>query len=153
MLIVSLILILIGLALLVLAMRGRIVARGSFCRACGFDLHGLMADDEASKCPECGREVGKPGTTRAIRKARSRRLLVVSIVLLLIGSGLSVMHFSGNASSFYSAMPHRIVLSASKWGDDDAIDELIARLSPKQQTPEWVWEDAIDCLRSPGRPE
>lgn len=143
MLIVSLILIPIGLVLLVLAMRGRVVARGTFCRACGFDLHGLGSDQESSKCPECGRAVGQPGTTRAIRRSKSRRLTVVSIVLLLIGVGLSAVHFSGNASSFYAAMPHRVVLSASKWGDDTAIDELIVRLGPKKQTPEWVWEDAI----------
>ena len=145
MIFIAIILVLIALLLLVIGLRGRIVGRGVFCRGCGFDLEGIDHHKTDSLCPECGRSVADPGATRAIRRAKRKGMLVVGMILCVQGIGLAGVQLSGNSASLYAVMPDRVVLKASQWGDNDAIDELIVRLNPKSKPAEWVWEEAIDA--------
>ena len=50
MLAIGLTLLVAAIILLLLALRGRTIARGRFCRKCRFDLAGLTAP---AACPEC----------------------------------------------------------------------------------------------------
>ena len=57
----------LGLALLLLGVRGRRIDDHPICRRCGFDLFGLPAGSE--RCSECGAEVRR---RRAIRIGRRK---------------------------------------------------------------------------------
>lgn len=81
---------LLGLALLILGLRGRRVGDHPHCTACGFDLFGLPP--ESVRCPECGgdtRNMGARETGRHVR--RSRPLLVGVLLLLPSGAYLGVL--------------------------------------------------------------
>jgi len=71
---------LIGVALLVHSIRGRLIPGTTLCRACKFDLSGLQS---ALSCPECGASLA---ATRAIvpRRVRPRGLLWLGIILTAI---------------------------------------------------------------------
>lgn len=134
----------LGLAFLMLGLRGRVAQRGVFCRRCKFDLAGIDTQSESSKCPECGQTIGAQGATRDIRRVKRKGLIILSSVVLLLGIGLGVVGMTGNAASLYNAMPDRVVLFASQWGSDEALDELLIRLSATNPIDQWVWDDAIE---------
>ncbi|MBL8887309.1 MAG: hypothetical protein JNK16_11660 [Phycisphaerales bacterium] len=71
---------LIGVALLVHSIRGRLIPGTTLCRACKFDLSGLQS---ALSCPECGASLA---ATRAIvpLRVRPRGLLWLGILLTAI---------------------------------------------------------------------
>ena len=143
MLTISIILLLIALILMPIGIRGRVAARGRFCKACGFDLQGIELSQEGTPCPECGRLVGRPRTIRPIRREKRKLMITLAAVLFVIGAGLFGIHITGNTSSVFAVMPDRVVLSASERGFDEAIDELIVRLGANNQPPKWVWDGAI----------
>ncbi|MAO23212.1 MAG: hypothetical protein CMJ35_09585 [Phycisphaerae bacterium] len=143
MLTIAILITILGLLVLMLGLRGRIAQRGTFCRRCRFDLAGIETHGDDAKCPECGRPIGTPGTTRSVRRAKSKGVIVLSVVLLLMGIGVGAVALTGNTSKFYEFMPNRVVLFASQWGVDEALDELLARLGATKPNEQWVWDDAI----------
>ena len=57
---------LLGLALLILGIRGRRTGTAPHCRACNFDVTGVT-----TTCPECGRDLTKPrAAARGVRRRR-----------------------------------------------------------------------------------
>ncbi|MCR9074516.1 MAG: zinc ribbon domain-containing protein [bacterium] len=143
MLTLAIIFIVISSLLLALGLRGRVAARGRFCGACGFDLQGIELPPEGAPCPECGRPVGPKRTISPIRREKRRGIIVIAAVLFLVGAGLTTVHLTGNTASMFAVMPDRVVLAASERGFDEAIDELIARISASEQPPAWVWDGAV----------
>lgn len=134
----------LGLMVLILGLRGRVAQRGTFCRRCRFDLAGIETHGDDAKCPECGRPIGAPGTTRSVRRVKRKGVIVLSVVLLLMGIGVGAVALTGNTSKFYEFMPDRVVLLASQLGADEALDELLARLgATNKPIDQWVWDDAI----------
>lgn len=140
---IALLISILGFVTLVVGLRGRVAQRGVFCRKCRFDLAGIKLDTSQAICPECGRSVGKHGTTRLIRRAKRKGVLVVGITICLLGFGLATIHFTGKSASMYAVMPDRVVLMASQWGSDEALDELLVRLSSANQTQKWLWDESI----------
>jgi hypothetical protein len=75
----------VGLALLALGIRGRITARGTFCRRCRFDLRGItppVPPVPSARCPECGRPSDRP---RTVLRRPSPALIVIASLMLTVG--------------------------------------------------------------------
>lgn len=128
----------IALILLVASLRGRITARGRFCRACRFDLAGI----DAQSCPECGRDVAAPGATRPIRRTRSRVGLVAALVLILAGGLIAAAPHAGSPA-FFAGLPDAQILLLNKLGVDGALTELAARTTRAEPLSDAHWRAAI----------
>lgn len=137
MIVASICIILIAFLLLLLGLRGRIAARGEFCRACKFDLVGIDLDTPEARCPECGAEVHHKSARRSTVRRVSRAWIVAGLLFAAVGfSGLFVSFFVASAT-LYAYLPSPIVLSLAERGSSDAIDEAIKRWStPDELTQE-----------------
>lgn len=137
MIVASVCIILIAFLLLIFGLRGRVVLRGVFCGACGFDLAGIDLDSAQARCPECGAEVHGEDTRRGTMRRASRAWIVAGLLFAALGcSGLYVSLFVANAT-LYAYMPSPIVLSLAERGSSDAIDEALKRWSaPDELTQE-----------------
>lgn len=144
MLIVSLCIFATGLLLLTLALRGRIAQRGQFCRKCRFDLAGIDLGEPTAQCPECGRAVSGGRRPRTVRRRRSRLLLGIATLLMLVFIIAAGISLSGSAAAVYRHMPERVVLNAAQWGSEPALDELITRSSKKDVLSDAGWQAAIE---------
>lgn len=105
---------LLGVAVLLLALRGRLVAAGPHCRACRFDLRGLALapptpDGPAPVCPECGRAIAGPADVRDGLRKRSRSLLTVGL-LLTLGPWAAV-----GAAAYANSRANSAALKPSWW--------------------------------------
>lgn len=138
MLATGLAILLIGVILLVIALRGRVVARGRFCRGCRFDLAGLDPDATPA-CPECGRSVETPRSTRPLLRRASRPGLLVSVVLLLTGVGLTAAGAAGSGPRLMAALPDSAVLLLHQAGLDAGLTEVATRSArtPPFRDPAW----------------
>ncbi|MEX0876585.1 MAG: hypothetical protein WD114_03915 [Phycisphaerales bacterium] len=142
MLIIALALLLLGLALLLVALRGRIVDRGSFCRRCRFDLAGLAPD--APACPECGGDLAAPNASRPTLRRRRPIVLALGIVLLLSGGTLMGIIVSNNQARVMAVLPDRIVLTLHALGMDAAFTDIAtSRLVRKPPLSDDAWDDLI----------
>jgi hypothetical protein len=128
MLAISILALLVGLALLALGLRGRVIDNHPLCRKCGFDLTGRSPD--STRCPECGAELSLP---KAIcighRKPRSFSL---SLGCLLFGVAACGIFFQFSAIQWTRYAPtwwliHRID-SADTVARDEAVAELDLRI-------------------------
>jgi len=134
-----------GVLVLVLALRGRIAAKGQFCKKCKFDLAGLDLDSIDAKCPECGNEVHQQSTRRTILRRRSRVGLTIACALMLAGIGSVGMGAAGQTRAMVAAMPDSIVLFLTDMGMDEALDELHTRTSLVPSTMSAKdWDHAIE---------
>lgn len=83
MVLVVFILVLAGLGLLVLGLRGRVVAASRSCARCGYELTGLTG----SACPECGGSLARGRAVRTSRRVRRVWVIAGGVVLLACGLG------------------------------------------------------------------
>ena len=136
--VVSLILALAGVALLVAGRRGRRVGDEPRCVACGFDLRGRPVDSHA--CPECGRDLNRPGAvvhgTRTPRRIPLLTGLALSLAALV---GLGVIgHRAYSEFDWYDHKPTSWLLrdldTAPATNNDPDAAELLARL----------WDDELN---------
>ena len=151
----------IAIALLVLAalllasaIRGRLVARGRFCRKCRFDLQGLTDPDA---CPECGRELARPKSTRASLRRKRPVLLGLGLVLFFAGAALAAVGVTNNTARVFAALPDRAVLTLHGLGVDAAFTEIATnRLDRTPALPDPMWagliRDALDHQADDTRP-
>lgn len=134
----------VGLFVLLFSWRGRVVARGQYCRKCRFDLAGLDIDTPESKCPECGSEIHEPTARRGVLRRRSRVGFGIACLLLFVGVGVSGLGAAGKTKAFVAAMPDPIVLWLTDLGVDEALDELHTRTSKVPNTMSAKdWDHAI----------
>ncbi len=138
----AIVLMIMAIVLLTVGLRGRLLERGSFCRRCRFDLQGL--DTDAPACPECGSDLRAPEATRPVLRRRRPLVLTLGGLLLLGGIGMGTVALTGTVGSLYKVMPDRVVLYASQWGSDEALDELLVRLTAAKPIEQWVWDNAIE---------
>jgi hypothetical protein len=115
--------------LLALALRGRVVARGRFCRKCRFDLAGLDPDRPDVVCPECGRPLAVPGSTRqALRRPRRSASLAAGLFLLL---AIPVLLTQSPAVRAWllPRLPDAAIARFERLDLEGADDEIVVRLS------------------------
>jgi hypothetical protein len=119
--------VLIGLVLFYLAMRGRRIDDHPVCRRCRFDLVGLPAD--ANRCSECGADLKR---RRAVRVGNRQRrwgwMLLGSLLILENGSWLSVQvrHMAAD-TDWNRYKPAWWLLSEARSGDSTAVARLVGK--------------------------
>ena len=148
-LIVASVLVLVGLALIAMGVRGKRINDRPTCRGCGFDLSGLGdlkatlgADGSVSGtvCPECGSQVWKPGSVRLGQRSRARLwglastrgvIGVVLVVLGLAGIGGQVAQ-RVSKKTWYASLPRWVLIEmADGWigkADQEVMEEVVNRL-------------------------
>jgi hypothetical protein len=91
-------------SLTIIGWRGRIVDDHPICRRCGFDLAGLTAP---GTCPECGRDLRTPHSTRIGHRRRRRVPLTIGLLLLgLLMGGLATLGIAAaRGYDFNTVMP------------------------------------------------
>ncbi len=136
------VLVLISVVLIILAWRGRTIERGEFCRACSFNLAGLPEGSE-SKCPECGKSIQGDANRRNTLRRKSVAGVLLGLVLLVAGGGLIGVGSSGMKSTFYAKLPDSIIVPLVTLGSDDALEELVPRLTRPQMMSDQHWERII----------
>lgn len=129
MIIIGILCIVIAILVLPFAWRGKVVARGQFCRKCRFDLAGSPMDSIDDKCSECGRVIHTQTSRRTSLRQSSRAGLILSVVILLFGITSAGIGISGNSAAIYAQMPDGIIVRLTVIGSDDALDDLVLRLS------------------------
>jgi len=145
MILIGIVLLILGLLVSILAFRGRIVARGQFCRKCRFDLAGLDIEAAQAKCPECGCEIHHESARRPLIRRRSRVGFMVATILFLAGGGGVWAGAAGKSGAIIAAMPDPIVLLLTDLGVDKALDELVVRVSKVPSTMSKAsWNRAIE---------
>ncbi len=130
-----------GIVGFALAMRGRVVARGQFCRKCKFALAGIPIESPETRCPECGREVHNPARRRAKLRKKSKLGFGIAVFLFFSGFGFIGVSITNQTSVFISAMPDGMVLQLTDWGLDEALDELVVRTSAVPMTMSKTHQD------------
>ena len=129
MIIIGLIVSLVGMFLLAVAWRGRVVALGEYCRACKFDLAGLDIESDQAQCPECGGGVYSESDRRGLLRKPIAIGLVIGSAMLV--SGLASLGFSstGKANVLLGVLPDTTIFWLNDLGFDEALDELVVRVS------------------------
>ncbi len=145
MIIIGIVLLGVGLLVSILAFRGRVVARGQFCKKYRFDLAGLDLDAADARCPECGRGIHQESSRRTLLRRRSRLGLIAATLLLVSGFGAIGVGAAGKTNAIITAMPDSVVLWLTDLGVDEALDELVVRVSKVPGTMSAKsWDDAIE---------
>ena len=154
-------LLLLGVALLWLGLRGRRVDDHPICRRCGFDLFGRPPGSD--HCSECGADLTKPRTIRDGRRVRRGGMIAVGALLLAIaltvGGGAGVAVYS-----VQDWQPHKPVWWLAREiepgrGDQAvrtaAISELLLRLANVRLTQaevDAVADKVLDMQADPKKP-
>lgn len=120
---------LLGVLLLALGLRGRVVGDQPHCRACKFELTGLDLSPAESVCPECAAELAVPKAVRSGLRVRRRGAIILAVVLLIpAGTGV-VAAF--NWTSWNASKPTGLLLLDGRFGSSAvrhaALLELVAR--------------------------
>lgn len=140
---VAIILTTLGLLLLPLALRGRTTARGLFCRRCKFDLAGLDPARADPNCPECGRDLTQPGSTRPILRRVQGPGLVLALLMLTAGAFLTAFALTPRGPAFYAALPDGQLLLLNRLRVDDALTELADRSARTPPLSDAHWRTLI----------
>lgn len=144
------ILILLGLAIIAVGLRGRIVRHGPTCRACTFDLSGLATP--LVTCPECGQSLALPRAVRPSLRRVSLTPLLSGAVLLLAIVGLMVAAGSGRLTSpaVQARLPQAVLRAEARFGGFElakaALDEMLVRMSNNEVDQEALRAWALTAL-------
>jgi hypothetical protein len=129
MLTLGLTLLVAGIALLALALRGRVTARGRFCRKCRFDLRGLAHD---AACPECGRDVNRAGGARPDLRAFRRWPAAGGATLLLLSAGVLLTALPAARAWLLPRVPDEALVWLHRADIPGSDHEVLARLADPQ---------------------
>jgi hypothetical protein len=143
-----------GLLLLAWGLRGRLLDDHPCCRRCGYDLLGR---DDATRCPECGADLGR---RRARRRGRRRRRRVAiaagSMLALLAGSaGGWIAVQASRGFDFNTIKPLWMLRLDARSGDALALGEVNNRLQAgrlEAAAVQAVVQDALAAQADPSRP-
>lgn len=131
----------LALALLFFALRGRIVAHGSFCRTCKFDLAGRRTtpaptptpDTTADLCPECGSNLAAHNAVRPTLRRTRRGTLVVAALLLLISLAGFSFYLSANRPNVIAYLPTWYLAAQARSTQNNTAAKSIAELTSRLQ--------------------
>lgn len=133
------ILVFLASMLFVLAWRGRVVARGRFCKKCKFDLAGLDLGSADARCPECGRVVHDASARRVLLRRPSRVGIGITAGLVVLSVGLIWFGVSGKGGMLLGVLPDSTVFWLNDLGVDEAHDEIVVRVSRVDEPMEDVF--------------
>ena len=130
-------LVIVGVALLAIGLRGRRIDDHPLCRRCGYDLTG---GGSVGRCPECGADLARRRAVRVGHRARQSGLVVMGIVLLLPSAAAlavgSVARARGvDPTPFKPAWWLRRDLNGGPALRDRALAELTARVAVGRLPP------------------
>lgn len=130
------VLLMLGVALISLGLRGRRLDDHPVCRRCRFDLSGTPG---RALCPECGSKLEAPAAMRIGNRRRRPGLIaagIACVVLLLLGAGLA---FSSSRFNLAPHLPTPVLMLqariAGSAAESLAAKELIARHAAKKLSP------------------
>ena len=139
-------LLIVGVCLLLVGLRGRRVDDHPLCRRCRFDLTGRPTSSD--RCPECGSDLGTPRAMVVGHRRRRRGLLAGGVALLVLTVGVGGVLGWGRANqvNWLTYAPVRYLLHEATSADParrtPALAELsarAARLTPGQ------WDAVADA--------
>ena len=133
------ILVFLASMLFVLAWRGRVVARGRFCKKCKFDLAGLDLGSADARCPECGRVVHDASARRVLLRRPSRVGVGIAAGLVVVSAGLIWFGVSGKGGILLGVLPDSTVFWLNDLGVEEALDEIVVRISRVDEPMEDVF--------------
>lgn len=150
-LLIAVMLLVAGVALAFVGLRGRRVSDHPHCRACGFDLFG--SDPGAATCSECGADLS--AGVRHGRRERRRGLLALGLALIVVGGTPLVL---GGVAAVRQVdwQPLKPVwwlgMEAGAGGPtaEAALDELLRRLSAGLLAPSDIGGLVADGLAAQG---
>jgi hypothetical protein len=135
----AIILAVLGLLLLTLALRGRLTARGLFCRNCHFDLAGLTAPQT---CPECGRDLSQPQSTKPTLRRVHKPALALALLLFTAAAVLTTLSLT-RGPTFFAKLPDAQLLLLNRLNVDEALTELAARTTRTPPLSDAHWRTLI----------
>jgi len=128
-------LVLAGIALAALGLRGRRVGDEPRCRKCKYNLTGVEAD----KCPECGRPWTPATAARGLR-VRRKRPLAIGAAIFLLGAGLTAAIITGRVRkiNWFTHLPTPWVVPFAARGNTDAFTTLANRFDNDKLSPSQI---------------
>ncbi len=126
---------LLGVFLLRIAIRGKLLSPNPHCRKCRFDLQGLD-HTKPTPCPECGTTLrsNTPAITQGLRKTRKIVLLASILFILTAATGFAWPKLSNLQSiqniNIYNHFPEPLLTKLATTGDTKALQTLHDRLIP-----------------------
>jgi hypothetical protein len=126
---IGLLLLVIAAALLILAVRGRVVARGVFCRRCRFDLTGLDRSPPEAACPECGGALARWRSTTPVLRSPRWSLVGASVILALTAAVFGVIQIPAFGAWLLPRVPDAQLVWLDRLEVRGASDEVNIRLS------------------------
>lgn len=140
MLILASILAAAGLVMAAIAVRGRVVARGRFCRGCKFDLAGLSS---FATCPECGRDLHGVGSTRAALRRARRAYVLLAAMLLVLSATCFLLASPVVSGRVVASLPDGALIRLARLGFAGPLDELVDRTGGAKPMTDGGWDRAI----------
>src|SRR5262245_35278626 len=120
--------ILIAIALLAIALRGRRIDDHPLCRKCKFDLTGKP--DTSTRCPECGADLTRPHATRVgHRKIRPR---LASVAVSIFVACVFLAPFASAPAIYTRSLPYQplfLLRLQARMGPSKGLDALAAELT------------------------
>ena len=143
-------LVIVGVALLAIGLRGRRTDDHPLCRRCGYDL---TAGDTAGRCPECGADLSRRRTLQIGHRSRRPVLIVVGTVLqapclLIAGVGIWVHSRGIDPTPYKPVWWLRADLDSSPTRRAKALGELTTRVANGSLTPAQADAIADRALRA-----
>ena len=127
---------LLGIAIVAMGLRGRRIDEHPLCRCCGFDLIGRPPDSHV--CSECGAELGRKRAIRIGHRQRRAWAILLGVTISMPGIvGLGVLGWlTFQQIDWYQHKPTWWLLREAGYANattrDNALTELIARDGRKE---------------------
>ncbi|GJM17866.1 MAG: hypothetical protein DHS20C14_00790 [Phycisphaeraceae bacterium] len=151
--------VLIGLALLALGIRGKRVSSAPHCAACRFELSGLPDPIWSHRCPECGTGLGVGDAVTSGLRARRTAWIIAGAALFFIGAALHPWAAALTGGSSYRWRPFSMLTIEAQLSPGTPTSPALAEIERRANTgtltaAQWgrFAELALEIQADPGRP-